>query len=252
MPAYPAEDKVGKRYGRLVVVKYAGNSKWLCQCDCGNTKIANTSSLNGGRTQSCGCLHKERASKANMTHGRGGTRLYHVWAGMKERCLNPNATNFKNYGGRGISVCREWADDFATFEAWAIANGYDEGASFGQCTINRIDNDGDYCPENCEWQTISQQARNRRKCRKPGLFHAVEQIDANGNVMRKYPSIRDASEASGISRHTITAVCSGRIKSPSGPRWRYAKCGSSDDEIDKSGNLVVVPEGSAPMLSVGK
>ncbi len=223
MPAHVVEDKVGKRYGRLVVLRYVGNSRWLCKCDCGNETTVCTSSLNRGATQSCGCLHKERASLANKTHGHSKTRLYNIWAGIKERCTNPNATNYKNYGGRGISMCAEWLSDYMAFEQWAISNGYDEAASGHQCSIDRIDNDGDYCPSNCQWTTYSEQARNRRACRKPRLWRAVEQIDEDGNVLAWFPSIRDAMESTGLSRTNITGVCTGRRHSTFGTYWRYAQ-----------------------------
>lgn len=222
MPAHPV-DKTGRRFGRLVVVKYHGNSQWLCKCDCGNTAIVFSSALNRGATQSCGCLHRERASKANITHGKSKTRLYDVWNGMKERCLNPMSLNYQNYGGRGITICDEWQKSFESFEKWAMENGFDPNLPFHKCSLDRIDNSKGYCPENCRWVTYSEQARNRRKCRKPNLWRAVEQIDQFGNVIGRYPSITDAAMKTGISRQEISGVCCGRRRITHGTRWRYSQ-----------------------------
>ena len=222
MSAHPV-DKTGKRFGRLVVIEYQGNSQWLCKCDCGNTVIVYSSALNRGATQSCGCLHRERASKANITHGKSKTRLYNVWSGMKERCLNPRSSNYRDYGGRGVTICKEWQKSFEAFEKWAIANGFDPALPFHQCSLDRIDNNKGYYPDNCRWVTYSDQSFNRRKCQKPGLWCAVEQIDQSGEVICRYPSISDAASKVGVSRQGITSVCRGRRKTVKGTRWRYAQ-----------------------------
>ncbi len=223
MPAHPVENKVGMRFGRLVVEKYVGNSQWLCLCDCGNRTTVYTSALNRGATQSCGCLHVERASEANATHGKSRTRLYRVWAGMKERCLNSNATNYSSYGGRGIGVCDEWRDSYEEFEKWAMASGYDPSAKFSECSLDRIDNDRDYCPDNCRWVTYAKQAQNRRKCQKPNLWRPVEMIDDSGSVIKRYTSVKQAAADTGIPRQQISSACNGRIKTTHGTRWRHAQ-----------------------------
>lgn len=151
-------DLTGQRFGKLVVVKEVERNKyrhiqWLCQCDCGNTTISTTSNLRTGSHKSCGCIQQGYYTK--------NKRLYGVWCGMLSRCRNPNSKSYKDYGARGISVCDEWRV-FKNFLDWSISSGYDENAPFGEYTIDRIDTDGDYCPENCRWVSYKQQARNNR------------------------------------------------------------------------------------------
>ena len=111
-----------------------------------------------GITQSCGCSHREKAKSDNTTHGGTGTRLHHIWLNIRQRCRNKNHPRYEDYGGRGIDVCDEWYDSFVSFRDWSIANGYNDAL-----TIDRINNNDGYRPDNCRWATYSQQARNTRR-----------------------------------------------------------------------------------------
>ena len=155
------KDITGQKFGRLTVVKFhgvdkGGNALWICVCECGNQIITRGCNLKNGNTKTCGCSRRN-SQKTQYKHGLYKHRLYGVWANMKERCYNPKATEYSAYGGRGIAVCKEWRDNFKAFYDWAISNGYDETAPRGQCTIDRIDNDKGYSPDNCRW--ISQKAQ---------------------------------------------------------------------------------------------
>jgi hypothetical protein len=130
---------------------------YLCKCECGNTITTTANSLKSGHTKSCGCLQKERVA----THNKSRTRLYKVWMDMRSRCAYKKGRDFKNYGERGITVCDEWCNDFMNFYEWAMANGYKENAPKGECTLDRIDVNGDYCPKNCRFVSAKTQANNR-------------------------------------------------------------------------------------------
>lgn len=150
---------IGKRYGRLTVIEVEEKCvrKFKCRCDCGNIVFARPIDLEKGSTKSCGCLQRDISDNAVSND-----RLYHVWQDMKARCRNSGGRGYHNYGGKGITVCDEWDSDYAAFKEWAYANGYDENAPFGECTIDRIDVNGNYEPSNCRWITNAEQQKNKR------------------------------------------------------------------------------------------
>jgi hypothetical protein len=156
-----AIDLTGRRFGRLVVLGRdgairGGHAAWRCRCDCGQVRVIVGRYLRDGAVHSCGCYRRERIARVNFRHGMRNTPEYHAWHSMKDRCTNPRHRAWRNYGGRGITVCLEW---LASFEAFIAHVGSRPSPDH---SLDRIDNNGGYGPGNVRWATLSQQMRNRR------------------------------------------------------------------------------------------
>jgi len=186
-------DMTGQRYGRLVVLRRAAyntnNNKplWVCRCDCGNETVVKRRNLVNGTTKSCGCLRRELSRKMHTTHGLSKSsnkhnRLYRIWSGMKDRCLNSNSKYWGKYGSRGITVYPEWVKDYMAFHSWALSNGYNDNL-----TLDRINNDGNYEPENCRWVSYAVQENNRGNnvlFKVDGKTYTLAQLARKDNLSR--------------------------------------------------------------------
>lgn len=161
-------DISNEQFGYWTVLEYAGSNEkkeamWKCRCKCGTIRIIPGKNLRTKRSRSCGCMQREvaresriQSNKERAKHGYRKTRLYNIWSGMKQRCLNPNDPGYKDYGSRGITICDEWKE-FPKFKDWALNNGYADNLS-----IDRIEVDKGYSPDNCRWATPKTQNNNKR------------------------------------------------------------------------------------------
>lgn len=189
-----ALDLTGQRFGRLTVLERAANRltaggetkrQWICRCDCGKQIVASTMNLRKGDTKSCGCLKDERTKDRMTQHGESRTKLHNIWKTMRKRCRNEHNSDYAYYGGRGIRVCTEWDESYEAFRDWAYKNGYEDGL-----TIDRIDVDRNYEPENCRFVDMKTQCNNRSNSRL---------ITFNGETH----TIAEWSEITGIKYHTL-------------------------------------------------
>ena len=162
-------DLTGMKFGHLTVLQRSENGKggmtrFLCRCDCGKLVTVMSKHIKSGAIDNCGCLSADRRMETKLkrgaAHGESETRLYRIWCGMKCRCYNKNRSRYADYGGRGITVCDEWRESFPAFRDWALSNGYADDLS-----IDRVNDDAGYSPENCRWATVVEQNNNRRKRR---------------------------------------------------------------------------------------
>lgn len=224
------QDITGQKFGMLTALKYLGENRWLCRCECGNEVSRTAYSMKHAKgTLSCGCYEHQRKHDVATFHGDtvegNKNRLYTIWTSMKGRCNNSNNSNYPDYGGRGIYVCEAWngPHSYPQFRKWAVDHGYQDDLS-----IDRIDNDGPYAPWNCRWATAEQQANNTRE-RSIASFDymrkAVEMMDDQGNVIATFRSARDAAMALARTKSScsITQAAKGKYKTAYGYYWRYAK-----------------------------
>ena len=189
------KDLTGQTFGRLTIIEKTekrkhGSVVWKCSCVCGNIVEATANCLVRGKTKSCGCyrteIRKLNCTKTFTTHGQTKTKLYHVWQGIKRRCYNKKAKQYKDYGGRGICMCNTWKENYTNFKEWSLNNGYKEGL-----TIERINVNGNYEPSNCTWIPLKEQNMNRR---------TTHYLTYN----RKTLSITEWARNTGIPRATIS------------------------------------------------
>ena len=162
-PSNRGQSIIGEKFGRLTVLEDAGftttgarKKLFKCVCDCGKIVIVKRNSLISGHTKSCGCFEIESKKTNNLKHGLRHHPLYTTWLNIKDRCNNPNNTHYKNYGERGIKMCKEWSNDFKSFYDWAINNNYKKGLS-----IERLDVNKGYSPDNCSWIPFNKQEKNK-------------------------------------------------------------------------------------------
>lgn len=186
------ENLIGQKFGRLTVVGLAGRDKhgnalWDCKCDCGNLKKNPTRGfdLKSGITSSCGCAFRESEYYKKTYHGHSKERIYKEYKSMRMRCFRSSWEGYQNYGGRGITVCEEWKNNFMAFYEWAMSNGYNDALS-----LDRIDVNGNYEPSNCRWVSIKAQMNNKRNSRR---------VDVRGETL----TVIECAEKYNINEYTL-------------------------------------------------
>lgn len=185
------KDMTGKQFGRWTVICFAGFNNsgaamWQCVCECGTVRDVNGYTLRSGRSTCCGCKTYEAIRNKQIVgyykHGGKKERLYGIWHGIKDRCNNINSPQYPRYGGRGITVCEEWQNNYESFREWAISTGYDPSAKKYDCTLDRIDNNKGYSPDNCEWRNMKAQSNNR------STNHIIE-YDGQSHTIQEWAEI---------------------------------------------------------------
>lgn len=238
------EKWIGQKFGRLTVVGFerktgAGRGwNWVVKCDCGNQKVCDASAVKSGNTRSCGCLHDElcgqraRKYKYKVYENK---RLHGIWVDVKRRCYSPSRPRYKDYGGRGITVCEEWLQSFDNFVEWALANGYDENL-----TLERKDVNGNYCPENCEWITLRAQCRNKRdtiyveyRGETYKLIELCKQAKVSyytvHNRLQSGWSVEDAIDTPSVQENSLMKKCRERNMNYQAVRDRIMKLGWTEE-----------------------
>lgn len=197
-------DLTGQRFGNLTVIKFHdvrhGMSRWECKCDCGNNTIVYGRHMISGNTQSCGCLGMERRKQACTKHNLSHTRIYTIWADMKDRCYNPHNAAYKWYGEKGITVCDEWLHNPSEFAIWAMVNGYTD-----ELTIDRIDANKNYSPDNCRWVTQKENLRNMFLANAKNYW--ANNLETGEHF--EFKIIKDFAEEHGLNSRTICSIYRG-------------------------------------------
>ena len=236
-----------QKFNRLTAIEPVGRDKWnsvlwRCKCDCGNETITTVAHLRSGHTKSCGCLMRETSAinMHNITFKTGCSleRLYAVWSEMLLRCNNPANKAYKHYGGRGIKVCKEW-QDYLVFKEWAYSHGYNENAKRHECTIDRIDVNGNYCPENCRWATNAEQSVNKQDTvyvelngERMALSQAAEKLRMNYGTLNSRINKLHWPVEKALS--TPVHDCGWRRHDPDNPKPRHHKRVHQKKETDNN------------------
>lgn len=215
------QDLTGLKFNRLTVIGRAGfdkyhKAKWNCQCECGNKCVVLTGHLKTGAVKSCGCAR----TKVNSYD-----KLYHIWQGIKQRCYNPNSQQYQYYGAKGIKVCEQWKD-YIQFRRWAYSQGYVEPNERGDFSIDRIDSDKDYSPENCRFITIAENTSRAHK----GKGRAIAQM-SNGKVIAVYQGLYMAAKETGANTSCISMCLNGKRNTAAGYEWSVIENVHDNSEV---------------------
>lgn len=194
---------VGQKFNMLTVIEFYdvqnGMSRWKCKCDCGNETVVYGRALKSGNTLSCGCYHKEHISEYGFKHGGCHERLYQIYHGMKQRCYNENSKVYRWYGAKGIKICDIWLESYENFKEWALNNGYES-----DLTIDRIDSNGDYNPDNCRWISQKENVERSRK------HYSGIAINKDLGIQERFCSLSEFANNHDFNAHTLQ--CAVKVK----------------------------------------